>query len=312
MQAQTGFFTDDVFLRHDTGAAHPENIRRLEAIRARIEKQPYFGRFTQLTRREASLEEIGRVHAIDYAERVAEACRQGGGRLDADTSVSPDSYKAAVVAAGAGLEAADRVDAGEIQRALLLLRPPGHHSLHDRAMGFCLFNNVAVAARHLQAKGYERIAILDWDVHHGNGTEATFYDDPGVLFISTHQYPFYPGTGAASDVGRGKGAGFTLNVPLAGGSDEADYRRAFDEQVMPKLEDYQPQILLISAGFDAHKADPLAGMRLETRSYEWMSRRVLEFADQHCKGRVISFLEGGYDLDALAESVDAHAQVLLG
>jgi len=312
MQTQTGFFTDDIFLRHDTGASHPENIARLTAIRDRLEKQEYFGRFYQLSRREANLEEIGRVHDTSYAERVREVCRAGGGRLDADTSVSADSYDAAIVAAGAGLEAADRVDAGEIQRALLLLRPPGHHSLQSRAMGFCLFNNIAVTARHLQSKGYERIAILDWDVHHGNGTEATFYDDPGVFFISTHQYPFYPGTGAASDTGRGKGEGFTLNVPMQAGSDDADYRRVFEHQVLPKLEEFHPEIILISAGFDAHKADPLAGMRLETKSYEWMSQKVGELADRQCQGRIISFLEGGYDLDALAASVDVHAQVLLG
>ncbi len=182
-------------------------------------------------------------------------------------------------------------------------------------MGFCLFNNVAIAARYLQQQGGERtqkIAIVDWDVHHGNGTEAMFYDDPNVLFISTHQYPFYPGTGAAEDRGTGKGLGTTLNVPMAQGSGQAEFQRAFEKQILPKLHEFQPDVLLISAGFDAHKRDPLAGLQLESSSYEWMSRQRLDFADECCDRRVISFLEGGYHLEALAESVEAHAAVMLG
>ncbi len=311
MARKTGFFTDDLFLQHDTGAGHPECAARLAAIRNRLEKTAFFGQFAALGARTASVDEIGLVHEREYVRAVDAFCRRNGRQLDADTVVSAQSYQAAALAAGAGLEAADRILTGEIDRALLLLRPPGHHSLPGRAMGFCLFNNIAVTARYLRSQGVERVAILDWDVHHGNGTEATFYDDPAVFFISLHQYPFYPGTGAAADRGVGPGDGFTLNVPMPRGSDDADYRAAFANTVRPALETFRPEFILISAGFDAHKRDPLAGLALETSSYEWMTRELLDIAGAHSKGRVISFLEGGYDLDALAESVEAHAAALL-
>lgn len=308
----TGFFTDDIFLEHDTGSGHPENYRRLVAVRERLEKQSYYGTLQPLARRQATVDEIALVHDADYVRRVDRFCSEtGSGYLDPDTKVSAKSYEAAAISAGAGLEAADRMMSGELRRSVLMLRPPGHHSLPGRAMGFCLFNNVAVCAQYLREHhGLDRVAIVDWDVHHGNGTEAMFYEDPDVLFISTHQYPFYPGTGAAKDTGRGAGQGATLNVPMAHGSGDAEFRTAFDEQIVPALEQFQPGALLISAGFDAHRADPLAALLLQSSSYEWMSRRLLGFADEHCQGRVISFLEGGYDLDALAESVDAHTAVM--
>jgi acetoin utilization deacetylase AcuC-like enzyme len=225
--------------------------------------------------------------------------------------VSDQSYRAALLAAGAGLEAADQIQSGNISRALLLVRPPGHHSLVQRAMGFCLFNNVAICARYLQLLGHKKIAIVDWDVHHGNGTQDAFYEDPSVLFISLHQYPFYPGSGAASETGRGAGAGTTLNCPLPAGSADAEYKQAFEKKILPALEQFGPNAILISAGFDAHRDDPLAGMLLTATSYEWMSRKLRDFADSHCDGRLISFLEGGYNLDALADSVEAHASVLI-
>ncbi|MCR9142617.1 MAG: histone deacetylase [bacterium] len=316
MSSRTGFFTDDIFLEHNTGRGHPENHLRLVSIRERLQTTGYFPRLRHLERRPASVEEIGLCHDTDYVRSVDRICsEQGGGYLDGDTIVSAKSYEAAVLSAGAGLAAADQILAGELERALLLLRPPGHHSLHDRAMGFCLFNNVAITARYLQKHGgeaYEKIAIVDWDVHHGNGTEAMFYDDPNVLFISTHQYPFYPGTGAEKDRGVGAGLGATLNLPMARGSGNSEYRRAFEDHILPALKEFQPGALLISAGFDAHKNDPLAGIDLESSSFEWMSHSLLEFAREHCAGRLISFLEGGYDLDALAESVEAHAAVLAG
>lgn len=309
--ADTALFTDDLFLEHDTGRSHPETARRLDSIRARLERQGYFGKFAELERRFATPEEIGLNHTQDHVRTVAAACKPGGGFLDGDTVVSEQSFEAARLAAGVGLAAADAIKAGSIQRALLLVRPPGHHSLETRAMGFCLFNNIAICARYLQSIGYAKVAILDWDVHHGNGTEASFYDDPTVLFISTHQYPFYPGTGAAGDRGTGAGSGFTLNVPMAAMAADAEYRAAFEDQVLPALMDFQPDVLLISAGFDAHRDDPLAMIQLQTSSYEWMTERIRAFAEEHCGGRVISFLEGGYNLDALAESVEAHAAVLL-
>ncbi|MEQ9364338.1 MAG: histone deacetylase [Leptospirales bacterium] len=316
MASRTGFFTDDIFLEHDTGRGHPESHLRLVSIRERLEATGYYPRLRQLERRLATVEEIGLCHDPDYVRSVDRICSvQGGGHLDGDTVVSAKSYEAAIVSAGAGLAAADRILAGELERALLLLRPPGHHSLHDRAMGFCLFNNVAITARYLQQQGgdkFQKIAIVDWDVHHGNGTEAMFYDDPNVLFISSHQYPFFPGTGAAADRGTGKGLGATLNLPMARGSGNSEYRRAFQDSILPALREFRPDALLISAGFDAHKNDPLAGIDLESSSFEWMSHSLLEFAREYCAGRLISFLEGGYDLDALAESVEAHAAVLAG
>ncbi|MCE9599851.1 MAG: histone deacetylase, partial [Spirochaetia bacterium] len=214
-------------------------------------------------------------------------------------------------AAGAGIAAADAIRAGNLDRALLLVRPPGHHSLHDRAMGFCLFNNVAICARHLQSIGFAKIAIVDWDVHHGNGTQDAFYNDPSVYFISLHQYPFYPGSGSAAERGQGNGHGFTLNIPMAAGRGDTEYKRAFKEQITPELDRFEPDFILISAGFDAHRDDPLAQMSLTAASYEWMSRELLEVAGRHCNGNIISFLEGGYDLEALADSVEAHAQTLL-
>lgn len=305
-----GLFTDDLFLEHDTGHSHPENAGRLLAIRERLEKT-VAGRFLKLNRRSAVSADIQLVHEERYIQDLDSFCKSNGGYLDGDTPVSAKSYEAAMLAAGAGLEAADRIVAGEISRALLLVRPPGHHSLRDRAMGFCLFNNVAICARYLQGLGFKNPAIVDWDVHHGNGTQATFYKDPSVFFVSLHQYPFYPGTGAAAERGSGEGTGTTLNVPLAAGSGEDKYRTAFTEQILPALESFGPDVLLISAGFDAHRDDPLAGMNLTAASYEWMTQTLGAFADTHCNGRMISFLEGGYNLNALADSVEAHAAALL-
>jgi len=305
-----GLFTDDLFLEHDTGYGHPENANRLRAIRERLEKT-VGPRFTKLQRRFANPEEIESIHAGSYVRALKEFCLNDGGYLDGDTPVSRASYDAAMLAAGAGIEAAEKIKSGEITSALLLVRPPGHHSLADRAMGFCLFNNIAICARYLQKIGFAKIAIVDWDVHHGNGTQDAFYSDPSVFFISLHQYPFYPGSGAARETGRGAGEGFTLNVPLAGGSGDSEYRSAFEKIVLPGLDHFAPDFILISAGFDAHRDDPLANMNLTAKSYQWMSAKLLDVAKTHCGGRMISFLEGGYNLGALADSVEAHAETLL-
>lgn len=306
-----GIFTDDLFLKHDTGPNHPESFQRLIAIREKLESRSYYSNFQQLTPRPATIKEIELVHGREYIHSVDNLCNRNGGFLNSDTVVSADSYAAALLAAGVGLAAADALLAGQLKRALLLVRPPGHHGLQNQAMGFCLFNNVAVCARHLRQNNVNRVAILDWDVHHGNGTEAIFYDDPHVLFISLHQYPHYPGTGAAEDTGVGPGAGFTLNLPMAAGVGDAEYRQAFEKQILPQLEAFAPEILLLSAGFDAHHKDPLGGINLNTKMYEWMTRQVVEFSEKNCKYGLISFLEGGYDLEALSDSVETHAAVLL-
>ena len=310
MSETTAVFTDDLFLEHDTGFGHPENARRLVAVRNKLEKQSYWSRLNKLKPRVATMEEIALIHDADYAFMVRDFCQKRGGYLDGDTVVSARSWDAAVLAAGVGIEAAARASARDIKRALLLVRPPGHHALVDRAMGFCLFNNIAICARSLQKLGHAKVAILDWDVHHGNGTEAVFYDDPDVLYISLHQYPFYPGTGAAADTGSGAGQGANLNLPMPAGSEEDDYKRAFERRVLPKLEEFAPAAVLVSAGFDAHHLDPLASIQLKTSSFAWMTEKIVKFTDEYCQGRLISFLEGGYNLEALADSVEAHLAAL--
>lgn len=307
----TALFLDDLFLEHHTGRSHPESPSRLVSIREKLEKQSYAGKFRQLERRFARPEEIALVHDIEYVRSLEPFCKSGGGYLDGDTPVSEKSYDAALLAAGSGLAASDALLNGEIERALLLVRPPGHHSLQRGAMGFCLFNNIAITARYLRSRGIQKIAILDWDVHHGNGTQDTFYSDNSVFFISLHQYPFYPGSGAARETGEGPGTGFTLNLPMPSGYGDAQYEKAFHEKILPGLLNFQPEILLISAGFDAHEDDPLAGMTLSTEFYSTMTRWMREFAQKHCKDRIISFLEGGYNLSALADSVEAHAAGML-
>lgn len=311
MSAPLAFFTDDLFLKHDTGPGHPESPDRLTSVQDLLYKQSYFNQLEMLFVRPATVEEIALNHDKKYIQHVEIFCKDGGRSLDADTIVSGSSYQAAALAVGAGLAAADALLDKKYKRSLLLLRPPGHHSLQDRSMGFCLFNNVAICARYFLSKGMQRVAIVDWDVHHGNGTEASFYDQDNVLFISTHQYPYYPGTGAADDTGVGAGRGFTLNLPMAAGSGDAELNKAFEEQLIPGLKEFQPEVVLISAGFDAHRADPLAMLNLSTEFFAQATRRLTEVADEFANGRVISFLEGGYNLKALAESVEAHAAALL-
>ena len=264
---------------------------------------------------EATEEQIARVHDRAYIARIAATAGQAAA-LDPDTFTSPESYAIARLAAGAavaGVEhvmAASRVAQGNLSAALALVRPPGHHAERSRAMGFCLFNNVAVAAAHARAAGAARAAIVDYDVHHGNGTQHAFDADPSVLYVSTHQYPYYPGTGAADETGIGSGAGATLNVPLEVGATSDDYRLVFDEVVLPALAGYKPDILIVSAGFDAHERDPLAGMRLTAPAFAAMTAALRRVAETYCGGRLVVVTEGGYDLRALGESLDAVVDVL--
>ena len=310
---RTGFLDHDLFVEHDTGPAHPECPERLRAVRAHLRAS---GLADELDRREpgpAPMAALEAVHEAEYVRRVAGTAGVGGGLDDPDTVVSPGSFVAARHAAGAVIEACDRVMQGEWSNAFVAARPPGHHAEAGRAMGFCLFNNVAVAARHLQAAhGLERVAILDWDVHHGNGTQHSFEQDGSVYFASMHQFPHYPGTGAASERGRGAGEGTTLNVPQPEGSGDREWIGALERELLPALADFEPEFLLLSAGFDAHVADPLSGTRLTFDGYRTMSELVVELAAQTCQGRLVSSLEGGYDLDALARSVGVHLEVLSG
>jgi acetoin utilization deacetylase AcuC-like enzyme len=310
--AGTGFVYDGVYLKHDTGAGHPERPERLTAIVEQLKQKGLLAKLVELKPAAAPVEWLTKVHTPAYVERVGRSCRAGAGYLDsADTPVSTNSYDVALLAAGGVLCAVDAVMEGRVENAFCAVRPPGHHALKERAMGFCLFNNVAIAARYIQHKHkLARVLIVDWDVHHGNGTQACFYDDPTVFYFSTHQSPFYPGTGSAEERGEGSGRGFTLNVPLPAGSEDAQYKQAFEEKLKPAAAAFKPDFVLVSAGFDAAKGDLLGGMKLTPAGYAQLTRIVKEIARQHCQGRLVSVLEGGYHLEALAASVEAHVRTL--
>lgn len=304
-------FTDPLFERHDTGP-HPECSDRLRAIRTRLEKSGLLPQTIAGTVRAATERELSRVHPIKYQHIVKEFAELGGGRLDPDTVVSPDSAEVAIEAAGTACAAVDDVLAGRAQRALSLSRPPGHHALAARAMGFCLFNNIAVAAQHARAQHeLDRVLIVDWDVHHGNGTQDIFYEDGNVHFVSLHRAPFYPGTGDADETGTGAGLGATRNVPLKFGIAPERYRDAFRQALEKQADVCKPQLVLISAGFDAHADDPIGSLGLASEDFAALTQDVIDVANVHCDGRIVSLLEGGYDLDALAESVELHLAALL-
>jgi acetoin utilization deacetylase AcuC-like enzyme len=255
--------------------------------------------------RAAADEDLGRIHTAEYIRSIA-ATRGRAVALDADTFTSPASEEVARLAAGAVLAGVDTaLDGATGERSLAVVRPPGHHAEADRAMGFCLYNNIAIGAAYARRRGCDRVAIVDYDVHHGNGTQRAFYEDPTVLFVSSHQYPFYPGTGAASETGRGAGTGFTLNLPLAAGARDADVIARYEHEALPALEQFRPTLLMISAGFDAHESDPLGGCRMTTDGFRRLTALLLGAADRLCDGRVVLVTEGGYDLTALAECLQA-------
>lgn len=304
-------YDDPAFREHDAGAGHPERPERVDAIREGIRTAGLEARLDVRKARPATQEELERVHTPTHVRSI----RLTTGRdhqFDPDTHAGPKSYEAALRAAGAVVDAVDGVLSGDLQGAFCLSRPPGHHSEANRAMGFCLFNNVAVAAGHALASGLERVLVVDFDVHHGNGTQAIFWEDPRVLYVSSHAYPFYPGTGSVGEVGAGKGRGFTVNLPLPGGCGDAEYCRVYREVVEPVARAFAPQLVLVSAGFDAYGGDPLAGMALTAQGYAELAAACLDMAQASAKGRVVFALEGGYDLDGLALSGAAVAGQLLG
>lgn len=295
------------------GAGHPESPDRLRAIVSRLEHGGVLSRLVPIQPFPASDEWITQVHATSYVETLKRrAPTIGYVSLDPDTSMSPGSLPAAYLAAGGALAAADAIIGGLVDHAFCAVRPPGHHAERDRAMGFCLFNNVAIAARYVQRKhGMARVLIVDWDVHHGNGTQHTFDDDPSVLFFSTHQYPHYPGTGRETERGEGHAKGTKMNVPMAAGEGDDAYHEVFEKALIPAADAFKPDFILVSAGFDAHKDDPLASMRLTEEGYADLTRIVVGIAKRHSEGRLLSCLEGGYNLQALSASVERHLLALL-
>ncbi len=300
--------SDPVFAEHDTGPGHPERASRLRAVNDGIRRSKVADAVVVLERREAGREELERVHRADYLDSLEERCAAGGGFLDSDTVVSRGSWRAALAAAGAGLAAVDGLRRGEADAAFLAVRPPGHHALPDRAMGFCLINNVAVTAAAL-ASGGERVCVVDYDAHHGNGTQHVFFADSRVAYASLHEWPLYPGTGRLDETGTGRAAGTTCNVPLPAGATGDVYLMALDEVVEPFVERFAPDWLLVSAGFDAHRDDPITGLGLSAGDFADVTARVAGMAP---RGRLIAFLEGGYDLAGLRHSVQAALPALLG
>ena len=307
-----GYVYDPIYLKHDTGQ-HVEVAARLEAIISHLEQTGLKSQLTLIEPRPASVEELSLVHQKQYIEQVQEVAGRGGGWLDPDTVVSPDSYDVALYAAGGVIRAVEAVMDGEVGSAFALVRPPGHHATSQQAKGFCLFNNIAIATQHALAEyNLERVLIIDFDVHHGNGTQAAFYDNPRVMYISTHEYPFYPGTGSIEETGGRAAEGTNINIPLPAGCSDDEYLAVFEQIIVPAGKRFNPQLILVSAGSDLHWADPLAMMEVSVTGFGKIAGIIKGLADELCGGRLVFTLEGGYNLNALAASVKATFDILLG
>jgi acetoin utilization deacetylase AcuC-like enzyme len=307
----TLLYYDSCFLEHETGT-HPERGERLAQVMRHLERTGLADRCGRPAWERLSAKRLARVHDLEYAAALEAFARQGGGRVEEDTVVSPASYKVASKAAGAACDAVERVVRGEDTQALCVVRPPGHHALTDRAMGFCLLNNIALAARTATAElGLDRVLIVDWDVHHGNGTQAAFWRDPQVGFLSIHRWPFYPGTGDIDETGSGPGLGTTVNLPVTFGTPRAEYLARFTTELGRFADKMRPQLVLVSAGFDSHRDDPIGSLGLEIEDFEPLTNTVLDIARTHAGGRVVSVLEGGYNPGILAGCVETHLRALL-
>jgi len=301
---------DPAYLTHDTGK-HPENARRLEAVLNTLNSSEIGSRLKRVQPALARPEDLMRCHRQEMVDEVRQLCESGTSFIDADTRISPQSYHVALLAAGGAMTAVDEVMKEDGGRAFCLVRPPGHHATVTHAMGFCLFNNAAVAARYAQATyDVESVLIIDWDVHHGNGTQEIFWTDPSVFYFSTHQYPFYPGTGASNERGGGKGEGFTLNIPLGAGTPGNDHRQAFTDALNVIGDKFHPDLVIVSAGFDSRRGDLLGGLMLDDSDFSEMTKETLRLAEKFAAGRLIGLLEGGYNLRLLGESVKSHVNAL--
>jgi len=308
----TGLVYDEKYLEHDQGRGHPERPERLKALLEGLEEAGLREKLVDVAARAAELEWLTKRHDAGYVERVKKTVERAPARLDTDVSVSAGSYEAALLAAGGVLAACDAVMAGKVRNAFCAVRPPGHHALRANGMGFCIFGNVAIAAAYLREKHkVARVAIADWDVHHGNGTQAMTYEDPLIYFTSSHRFPFYPGTGDADERGKGDGAGFTLNLPYPGGTADEHVLKLWREKWLPEMEKFKPEFILMSAGFDADARDPLGGCRLTAAGFGKLTKLVRGVADKYAKGRLVSALEGGYNSEAMAEDSAAHVAALM-
>ncbi|MEQ1642391.1 MAG: histone deacetylase [Pyrinomonadaceae bacterium] len=310
---KTAIIHHPIYEKHDTGPGHPETPQRYTAVMDVLRKdEKFWSSLVEITPEKASKGLIQAAHTPQHYKRVEGAFAHGQDRLDADTTISMKSFEAGLYAAGGAIACVDAVMQGTSDNAFVVVRPPGHHATSEHAMGFCLFNNVAVAARYAQNnyKEIDRVAIIDWDVHHGNGTQGIFYDDPTVHFFSMHQYPWYPGSGSRGETGFGRGLGSTMNIPVKANTAAAEQTRMFEGALEDISKNFKPDLIMISAGFDAHLTDPLGQLKLEDKDFVSMTKTLKEWAGDACSGRVVSCLEGGYNLDTLGKTVKAHISAL--
>lgn len=310
---RTAYCFDPIYLEHQTEWGHPERAERLIAIDTLLQTRPYYQNLVRIAPRRAEQKHIELVHDPAYIQRARDEIERGDDYFDSmDTSVCTRSYEVALYAAGGALAMCDAIMEGKAEYGFCAVRPPGHHAERDYAAGFCIFNNIAVAARYLQKEHkLKRVAIVDWDVHHGNGSQHIFEKDPTVFYASTHQFPYYPGTGSLMEKGKADGENFTLNIPMDAGSGDEEYRAAFRNQIIPALDSFRPEFILISAGFDAHRSDPLAGINLSTGMFGEFTKMLVEAASRHSGNRIVALLEGGYNLDALAAGVERMMSVFV-